>query len=263
MLDIHHLIAYFSKAPIQYQDLFIKCLPAHSVDTNRRTAALRNGLVFTLRGNAIFSLNGAPYEANIHTVIHAGPSMEIKMETASTDWEYVVVHYQSLHEKSPLYEQHFSISCTEHKKLQSFLQKLIKYDQLPGSLMQMKCQVILYQLIEHLLIHAKIQTASNFIDAAISYINAHFREQLSVAEIAQIVDCDRRRFAYLFEKQVGLSPIQYLTEYRLKQAKQLLQATNIPINEISLNVGYIDPYYFCKLFKKHYHCTPTQYRKSL
>ena len=263
MVDNNTLISYFANNPIQYKDLFKRTLHAHSLDTNRKTAPQVSGLVFTLSGEATFSLNGHPYLVNRHTILNAGPSMDIKIETTTNHWEYVVVHYVCFTKSSTLHNNHFSFNYNDQNKVDYLLHQLLRYDQLPGALMQLKCQLYLYQLIETVLFSSKIQTSTNYIEQAIDFINENYKQPITITEIADYIQCDRRKLSYLFEKQIGLSPIQYLTEYRLRQAKQLLRSTNIPINEVAEYVGYNDPYYFCKLFKKHYECTPTQYRKDM
>lgn len=263
MIDPNTLISYFANNPIQYKDLFKRTLQANTIDTNRNTAPQVSGLVFTLSGEATFSLNGQPYPVNRNTILHAGPSMDIKIETTTKDWEYVVIHYTSFAQNNSLQNSHFSLEYNEQNKVDYYLQQVIRYDKLPGALMQLKCQLYLYQLVETVLLSTKINTCTDSIEQAIQFINENYKQPITISEIAEYIECDRRRLAYLFEKQIGLSPIQYLTEYRLKQAKQLLRSTNIPINEIAEYVGYTDPYYFCKLFKKHYACTPTEYRKSM
>lgn len=263
MIETNDLISCFANHPIQYKDLFKRTLPANTIDTNRKTAACVSGLVFTIAGQATFSLNGQQYKVNRDTILHAGPSMDIKIETTTEDWEYVVIHYLSYLEEQSLHNQHFILECSENNKVDYFIQQILSFDQLPGALMKLKCQLYLYQLIETLLLSIKIQTTTDCIEQAISYINDNYQLPITISAIADVINCDRRRLAYLFEKQIGLSPIQYLTEYRLKQAKYLLRSTSIPINEIAEYVGYTDPYYFCKLFKKHYSCTPTQFRKSM
>ena len=263
MIHTNDIINYYAYSTIQYIDLFTRKLPPHTIDSNRKTAPRFCGLVFTLNGSATFSLNGTPYKVNPQTILHAGPSMDIHMETSTECWEYVVIHYEAHSEIQHLQHKTFQIICEQINKISYYVQQLLKYEQLPGALVKIKCQVYLYQLIETILCSIKRASASNCIDQAIQYINENYQLPISISEIAEEVQCDRRRLSYLFEKQIGLSPIQYLTEYRLKQAKLLLRSTQIPINEIADYVGYSDAYYFCKLFKKHYHCTPTQYRKSL
>jgi AraC-like DNA-binding protein len=59
-----------------------------------------------------------------------------------------------------------------------------------------------------------------------------------------------KQLAYLFQKYAGMSPNAYLIEQRVNHARELLCTTACSVTEVSAYVGYSDPYYFSKLFKK-------------
>jgi AraC-like DNA-binding protein len=59
-----------------------------------------------------------------------------------------------------------------------------------------------------------------------------------------------------------ISPQQYLINYRLEKARNLLKSTNLSISEISEQVGYPDPLSFSKIFKMYYKISPTEYRNQ-
>ncbi|MFW5438262.1 helix-turn-helix domain-containing protein [Paenibacillus apiarius] len=59
------------------------------------------------------------------------------------------------------------------------------------------------------------------------------------------------------------SPIQYLTQIRIKEAKELLLASDATLEEIAIRVGYPDKYYFSRIFKKHTGTSPIQFRNRL
>lgn len=260
--QLNTIIKYFTRSCIQFSDLFITSLPSYEHDTARRTAPYCSGLIFTLDGEAQFSLDGVPYIVNKHTMLHAGPSMLIDIQTTkNSDWKYVVIHYTNHCEIEMLSNQHFKVDIGDNHKIAYFLQRIIQLNNIPGDLMHLKCQVYLFQLLETILLNAKIQKANNFVDQAIIYISQNYEQPISINEIAEAIGYDRRKFSYAFEKQIGMSPIQYLIEYRLKQAKLLLRSTKLTIKEIAELVGYTDPYYFCRIFKKKYALTPTAYRK--
>lgn len=261
-ISINDTIKYFTQSSIQFTDLFTTALPANTVDGNRFTAPYCNGLVFTLSGQATFSLNGVEFELNKQTALHAGPSMLINITTPpNTSWEYIVIHFNTYKNVPSLANEPFTLELGDNNKVSYFIQQLMQYNKLPGDLMHFKCQLYFMQLIDTILVGAKMQNANNFVDHALSIMIENYYRPLSINEIAETIGCERRKLSYLFEKQTGMTPIQYLTEYRLKQAKNLLRSTQLPIGEIAQLVGYSDIYYFCRVFKKNYAMTPTQYRR--
>lgn len=259
-IQLNTIIKYFAQSSIHFSDLFTSKLHANCIDGNRFTAPYCNGLVLTLSGEATFSLNGERYIVNSNTLLHAGPLMAIEIQTASSDWEYIVIHYKNYNDVVGLSNMHFSLDIGEDNKIGYFLQQFIQFNKLPGDLVRLKCQLFLTQLIETILLSAKMKTSTNLVEQALMIIAENFDQQITVNEIAESVGCERRKFTYLFEKQIGMSPIQYLTEYRLKQAKIMLRSTAMPVSKIAELVGYSDAYYFCRVFKKHYHMTPSNFR---
>ena len=71
-----------------------------------------------------------------------------------------------------------------------------------------------------------------------------------------------RTFKRRFSKATGLPPIVYLQHLRIEEAKRRLEHTNAPIDEISWNVGYEDPAFFRRLFKRITEVTPGAYSAS-
>lgn len=99
---------------------------------------------------------------------------------------------------------------------------------------------------------------------AIDYINGHLHlSSLKVAEVAAVANISPFYFSRLFRQSTGLSPHKYITQRRLEVAKQLLKKTNLPIIEISAEVGFNSQSHFITLFKKHVGTTPLKYRKEL
>ena len=65
-----------------------------------------------------------------------------------------------------------------------------------------------------------------------------------------------------FKQQVGIPPIKYINNLKIEVAKSFLISTNMPISEISFNLGIQDPLYFCNFFKKNTGINPTKYREQ-
>ena len=262
-IQTNELIKYVANTTIQYVDLFVTSLDANVHDHNRHTAPRLNGLVITLSGSANFSLNGEVYALHTGVILHAGPNMEIDIVVTSQEpWHYTVIHYEAMNGSNLIDKGHFEIATGQHHKIHYFVQQMIHFEKIPGDINKLKCKSLFLQLIEFIVICAKMQTSNNVVDQAITFMTEHYTSQISIAEIAEEVKCDRRRLAYLFDKQTGMSPIQFLTEFRLKHAKELLRTTSIPIKDIAELVGYQDAFYFCRVFKKQYDQTPTNYRKQ-
>lgn len=88
----------------------------------------------------------------------------------------------------------------------------------------------------------------------------NYAKKLTLDAIADHVHLNPQYFSVLFKRETGESVTTHLTNLRVEQAKTLLKDTTQPINEISREVGYDDPDYFSRLFRKTTGTTPRQYR---
>ncbi len=93
------------------------------------------------------------------------------------------------------------------------------------------------------------------------YIHMNYSRNISLDDIARQALISKSSALNLFQKYLHIAPVSYLINYRLKQAALLLSKTEKKINLISSETGFHNVDYFCRLFKKRYSLTPTEYRK--
>lgn len=96
---------------------------------------------------------------------------------------------------------------------------------------------------------------------ATAYIENHFAEHITLETLANLVNLNPIYFSNLFKREVGKSFTEYLTDFRMKKAKEMLRSSDCNINEIADALGYSDARYFSKTFKKEVGIKPTDYRK--
>lgn len=94
------------------------------------------------------------------------------------------------------------------------------------------------------------------------YIHAHFAESLSLEDIASSAAISTSSALHLFHSGIKMTPINYLINYRLKQAALLLTSTEKKIATIAQESGFNGVDHFCRSFKNSYGITPTDYRKQ-
>lgn len=95
-----------------------------------------------------------------------------------------------------------------------------------------------------------------------SYIEAHYYEMISQADLAARMGIDIRRLNDAFKAQYRMTPMQYLTEVRMGVAKRLLAETNKDVVSICFEVGYVSLATFYRTFKNIVHQSPNQYRSA-
>ncbi|MCY7337671.1 MAG: AraC family transcriptional regulator [Chamaesiphon sp.] len=96
---------------------------------------------------------------------------------------------------------------------------------------------------------------------AISYINEHLTENLSLKDIANVVGMSPFYFTSLFKQSTGMTAYQYVIYRRIELAKQLLRQQELSIAEVSEQVGFVSQSYFANVFRKHTNKTPKMYQK--
>lgn len=103
---------------------------------------------------------------------------------------------------------------------------------------------------------------SIYVSKAIELITKNYNKKLKVQEIANKIGVNRSYLTNLFKKSMGVSPQNFLIDYRLEKSTQLLKETQNSMVDIALEVGYSDSLAFSKAFKQKFGVSPSQYRKN-
>jgi two-component system, response regulator YesN len=106
------------------------------------------------------------------------------------------------------------------------------------------------------------EETATLMDRAKAFIRAHYTEELSLEKAADHVHLNAYYFSKIFKQQTGETFIDYLTSLRIGRAKELIVQGGYSQKEICYLVGYNDPNYFSRVFKKVTGLTPTEYRDS-
>ena len=95
-----------------------------------------------------------------------------------------------------------------------------------------------------------------------TYIQGNYQKDISLEDVSREVDISPYYFSKIFKDSTGENFIEYLTRLRMDKAKQMLRNTSLSIKEIGMTVGYMDPNYFSRIFKKQTEMTPREYREA-
>jgi AraC-like DNA-binding protein len=105
------------------------------------------------------------------------------------------------------------------------------------------------------------KSSNQYIDQAIQYMESKFAENISISHIADHLGISSGYLSKMFKSETGKSPLEYLTEIRIKQGKLLLKDETFSLQQISEMLGYNDVHSFIRFFKKYEQLTPGEYRK--
>ena len=126
----------------------------------------------------------------------------------------------------------------------------------------------LYQFFSVLARGIEIQQYSNdtkesiHVQEAIAYIKNYYSQKITVEDIANYLALNRSYLYTIFMNSLGISPKEFLTEFRISRGKEQLALTNLSVEEIAVSCGYRNSLAFGKVFKQKVGITPTQYRND-
>jgi AraC family transcriptional regulator len=155
-------------------------------------------------------------------------------------------------------------------QLQQIAMLLLSEIKSGGIIGRLSAEALTQVLVIHLLRHYSTVTqpitsegrslAHNQIQQAIDYIHAHLDRDLSLAELASVVNISPTYFASLFKQAMGISPHQYVIQQRVEKAKLMLKKTDLAIADIALQVGFSSQSHLTQQFKRVTGMTPKQIR---
>ena len=96
----------------------------------------------------------------------------------------------------------------------------------------------------------------------ITYIESNFANDINLNQVAKTAALSESECQHCFKRSTGLSPIQFLKEYRLLRSAELIRSTNMNISEIAAQCGFLDMSYFAKSFRQLFNVSPTTYRQN-
>jgi len=134
---------------------------------------------------------------------------------------------------------------------------------------QSLCQNLLEVLLINLMRRANISLKSSPVNKANKdcvyiekYIDAHFKEDITLDTLSELTFLNKYHIVHAFKQYKGISPINYMIQKRIQEAKVLLSTTNLQISEISIIIGFTSQSYFAQAFKKATGISPIQFRKN-
>lgn len=158
--------------------------------------------------------------------------------------------YKSMSSQSALFQTKI---INHHLKLLSEIHEVKDLGILKKSLQDL-FNIIINRLNE------KETTISPVVYQILKYIHKNYNEELSLKTLSFQFNINTTYLGQLFKKDTGVSFPNYLNNYRVEMAKQYLLESNLKTAQIAKKVGYMDPNYFYRIFKKYVGVSPTDYK---
>ena len=259
-----------------YQYGYEQCEPGHSFGP-----ATRNHYLFhyIISGTGTLMADNAKGETQTYS-IKSGQGFLIfpgQITTYIADqnlpWEYVWIEFDGLRVKEALDLTELSVNTPVYRSHSKDLREQLMNEMLyiVHHAKESPFHLIghLYLFLDYLTQSAKskklVQSSKMsdyYIKEAIHYIEQNFQNNITIEDIAAVCGINRSYFGKIFRNSIGRSPQEFLMNYRMVKATELLKLTSLSIAEIGSAVGYENQLHFSRAFKTIYGVSPREWRNQ-
>jgi len=224
--------------------------------------------VFPITGKANFAIGGVEYELKAGKVMHCGSNEVLdKCVLGNLPWGYYEIYYKlnnPTQEDSKTIDKTYILDIGDISQIKELLHEMLKTYRTPGIIPEFKVKKLFYSIIYEVLVSNRdVLNSENqwVVEDAVDYIHNNYMYSITLEDLSNRYKLKEDKFSYIFNKYTGIRPINYLIEHRMKIAEKLLATNKYSVNAVSEKVGYSDPYYFSRLFKKHKNISPSELKK--
>jgi len=233
-------------------------------------------LFYVVDGKGEFNIQGQRFPVKPNDFVIINPQVEhTELSSPDEPLEYIVLGIRGLSfsNLTPVSEGGHPFSFfnlrDEQKDILRYLNAMVQ----EATSQQMSYELVCHNLLEILLIKilrhqhfdlevGKQSKATKDISFIKHYLETYYHESIQLEDLASMTHLSRFYISHSFKKEIGMSPMEYLIDIRIKESKILLRTTNYSISQVADIVGFTTPTYFSKQFRKSTGISPTDYREQ-
>lgn len=163
---------------------------------------------------------------------------------------------------------HISANMQYNDQVRQIIKELISDNETQKKrAVHIRTRILLLQLLftavdQNELYSTKTKKELNLQRQILLYVQMHFTEKLTLAEMAAEFHMSEKYFSRYFHDNYGITFSEYIKRLRISYAKSLLETSEMPITEVALNVGFPNVSFFIRTFKDVFGISPAKYRKA-
>lgn len=231
-------------------------------------------LFFVIKGQGYFEINNTVYTIKAGSGFVIPPNVVVSYRPTETNgWNYFWIAFNGINAENYLTRANISKNQPLFTTLypENFLASFAKLfesennskatDLISLSAFYNLLSILIDECQTSTKIPSNLKPKDLYLNQAIEFIHTNYSRTIQIEDIAHHVNIDRKYLYQIFKEKINLSPKQYLIDFRIKRAKELIKTSDLSVQQISNSVGYIDPFLFSKIFKKKTGYSPTEYKK--
>jgi|UPI00065FA17C transcriptional regulator, AraC family len=233
-------------------------------------------LFYVVDGKGEFNIQGQRFPVKPNDFVIINPQVEhTELSSPDEPLEYIVlgINGLSFSNLTPVSEGGHPFSFfnlrDEQKDILRYLNAMVQEATSQSMSYELVCHNLLEILLIKILRHqhfdlevGKQSKATKDISFIKHYLETYYHESIQLEDLASMTHLSRFYISHSFKKEIGMSPMEYLIDIRIKESKILLRTTNYSISQVADIVGFTTPTYFSKQFRKSTGISPTDYREQ-
>ncbi len=242
-------------------------------------STIHSAMIFPVKGKARLSLDGEGMLGEWGVVLHGCPHRHLEFETLDDEpFVHLNVYYEAgecvtadlcaampdggPHEASPndWMSRPYVFVPADYEELLARVEALEALGKSPSLANRLNQIIGATALLKSMFDTSSRRRTDERMARVRAYLETRYAEPVGISDLAELVGMSEQRLSFCFNRAYGMRPMSFLIAQRLERAAQLLESDML-VKDVARAVGYEDPLYFSRLFKKHYGCSPSAMRR--
>lgn len=239
------------------------CVMLKEYYPHHNPSRLHHGFVLTISGSETYYFKDKTITATPMSILFTPKGEDYKIYLDDSP-ESVVLCCDFEMLKTPV--RPFLIKLQQDSPIPTYFENAIKcfQKQHPASLAE--CKALFYEIVTALIkqhFSYLDKEKSEQLSKAVAYIKENcFRTDFRLSDVSHFLGISQRYFEKLFSQKYSVTPKEYIINFKIQKAKELLSSHTMQVKEISEELGFCDVYHFSKIFKSKTGFTPVEYKNN-
>jgi AraC-like DNA-binding protein len=270
-------VRYLEPQKKQSVDLFLcfcgieDCAPSYSYGPAVRPQYV---IHYIIDGEGSFTVNNKTYLLKKNQGFLICPGTVTYYEADKDNpWSYMWIGFNGVKAETylnyaNLNEENLIFEYSKDSTLKDYISEMLKLNEMDYS-NELKIEGLLYFFMSKLVETRKdvfnqkaYKSAELYLEKSIEFIENNYSNNIKINDIASHIGINRSYLTHIFKKNINISPQDFLVNYKIDKACNLLQNTDLSIKVVAKSIGYSDPLTFSKIFKKVKGLSPKNYREK-